>query len=600
LHALDAEQVPVRDLYSITLRLRPPTDVPLSRIVDSPPANYPVGHTETFFMSDIVGRRYYTITATLLRVTEHVHWYVQDGQQVDGDALDNATREFEDKIYPANHRLFGTEWVPGVDNDPRMTVLIAHIPGAGGYYVSADEYTQAVNPFSNQREIIYVNTSGDASGLGSTLAHEFQHMIHWHQNPGHDVWLNEGASMLAQDVNGYGTGGVERDFATRPDVQLNAWQASPDAARANYGASFLFFEFLRSHYGGDDVLRAVVAAKGRGADAVDNALVGLGSQDRFLDVFERWTLANLLDGEAGAEEQGLDYPGREVEVSPQQSVGEYPGSLADTVSQFGTDYVRLAPPQDGVTLQIDFTGQAETLPVPAPAQSGEGIWWSNRGDQADSSLTRRFDLRSVSRATLQFSTWFRIEDDLDYAYVEASTDSGLTWATLQGDFTTISNPNGNNLGHAYTGESASKPGADSDGWLQEQIDLTEYAGKEVMLRFEYITDDGFNTEGLAVDDISIPEIGYQDDAEAGSEWDGEGFARIANRLPQTYRLAVVKYKAGGFDIQEVEVQQDGKASFEIEGLGAGGPYTEAVLVISGTARHSITPARYELNIRVKR
>jgi hypothetical protein len=287
-------------------------------------------------------------------------------------------------------------------------------------------------------------------------------------------------------------------------------------------------------------------------------------------------------------------------VSPQQSVGEYPGSLADTVSQFGTDYVRLAPPQDGVTLQIDFTGQAETLPVPAPAQSGEGIWWSNRGDQADSSLTRRFDLRSVSRATLQFSTWFRIEDDLDYAYVEASTDSGLTWATLQGDFTTISNPNGNNLGHAYTGESASKPGADSDGWLQEQIDLTEYAGKEVMLRFEYITDDGFNTEGLAVDDISIPEIGYQDDAEAGSEWDGEGFARIANRLPQTYRLAVVKYKAGGFDIQEVEVQQDGKASFEIEGLGAGGPYTEAVLVISGTARHSITPARYELNIRVKR
>ncbi|HYP18440.1 MAG TPA: hypothetical protein VEY08_00080 [Chloroflexia bacterium] len=599
LQVLDAEQVPVRDLYSITLRLRPPSDVPLSRIVDSPPANYPVGHTETFFMSDIVARRYYTITATLRNVTEHVHWYVQDGQQVDDDALHNATREFEDKIYPANHRLFGTEWVPGVDNDPRMTVLIANIPGAGGYYVSADEYTQAVNPFSNQREIIYVNTSGDASGLGSTLAHEFQHMIHWHQNPGHDVWLNEGASMLAQDINGYGTGGVEHDFVSRPDVQLNAWQASPDASRANYGASFLFFEFLRSHYGGDDVLRAVVAAEGRGADAVDNALASLGSQDRFLDVFKRWTLANLLDREVGAQEQGFDYPGRDVGASPQHLVSDYPRSLADTVSQFGTDYVQLSPPEAGGTLQIDFTGQAETRPVPAPAHSGEGIWWSNRGDQADSSLTRRFDLRSVSRATLHVSAWFRIEDDLDYAYVEASSDNGVTWTTLQGDYTTTSNPNGNNLGHAYTGDSAAKPGAGADGWLQEQIDLTEYAGKEVLLRFEYVTDDGFNTEGIAVDDISIPEIGYQDDAEAESDWDGEGFARIANKLPQTYHLAVVKYKDGGFDIQEVEVGQDGKAGFEIEGLGAGGPYTEAVLVISGTARHSISPAGYQLNIRVK-
>ena len=597
LQVLDAEQVPVRDLYSITLRLRLKSDAPLSRTVERQAGEYPVGHTDTFYMSDILAKRYYTITATLLKVTEHVYWYVQDGQQLDEATLERAAGDFEANIYPTNHRLFGTEWVPGVDNDPRLTVLLAPIPGAGGYFVSADEYTHAVNPFSNQREIIYVNMSGDWSGLESTLAHEHQHMIHWHQNPGHDVWLNEGASMLAQEINGYGTGGVEHDFATQPDVQLNGWQANPGAARGNYGASFLFFDFLRSHYSGDDALRAVVAAKGRGLDAVDNALAALGKADRFLDVFKRWTLASLLDGEQAAEGIGLNYPGREVEVTPQQSVAAYPKSLADTVSQFGTDYVELAPPPGGSSLQIDFSGARETQLITAPAHSGEGIWWSNRGDQADSTLTRRIDLRGVSQATLQFSTWFEIESDLDYAYVEASTDNGTTWATLEGQHTTTSNPNGNNLGHAYTGKSADTPGADADGWLQEQIDLGKYAGKEVLVRFEYITDDGYNTKGMAVDDLSIPEISYSDDAEADTGWDGEGFVRIANKLPQTYYLVVVKYKSNGFDVQEVEVGPDGTASFEVAGLGGGGPYTRAVLVVSGTTRHSILPAEYELHIK---
>ena len=600
LQTLDAEQVPVRDPYSITARLRQTGNQPLPRTVEQPAGTYQVGHVDTFYMSDILAKRYYTATATLLQLTEHAYWYVQDGQQVDTEALERAGRNFEEKIYPANHRLFGTEWVPGVDSDPRLTVLIAHIPGAGGYFTSADEYTRSVNPFSNQRELIYVSMSGGWEGVESTLAHELQHMIHWNQNPGHDVWLNEGASMLAQEINGYGTGGVEHGFMTEPDLQLNAWQANPDAARGNYGASFLFFEFLRSHYGGDDMLRELVAAPGRGIDSVDYALDSLGSTDRFLDVFERWTLANLLDGAPGAEEAGLYYPDRDVQVSPQEAVDSYPKSLAGTVSQFGTDYIELTPPADGATLQIDFSGRTEGRVIPTSAHSGDGIWWSNRGDQADSTLTRRFDLTAVESATLEFYAWFEIEGDLDYAYVEASTDNGQTWTTLEGEHTTGANPNGNNLGYGYTGNSADSNEADANGWLHEKIGLSKYAGREIMLRFEYITDDGFNTTGFAVDDIAVPEIGYRDDAETDSGWEGEGFVRIANKLPQTYHMAVVKFKDDGFDIQPVQVGEDGKATFEIEGLGAGGEYSRAVLLVSGTTRHSILPTEYELNISVVR
>lgn len=596
---LDAALVPLRDLYSITARLKLKTSKPIARTTGNPPGDYKAGQTQIFNINDIVAKRYYTITARIYEVTDHAYWYAQTGLTVDEKALKAAAQTFEQKIYPTEQKLFGSEWTPGVDNDPRITVLLAPIPGAGGYYASADEYTRVVNPFSNQREIIYINSNGGLEGVNGTLAHEFQHMIHWWQNPGHDVWLNEGASVLASVLTGYSAVGVDGDFMRGPDVQLNAWQPNPDAARANYGASMLFLDFLRSHYGGDNMLRAVVAAKGQGTDVIDNALASVGSSDRFIDVYKKWILANAVDGQAGAQEKGLDYPERSVEVSPQALADRYPKSLADTVSQFGADYVQLAPPQNGSTLQVNFAGDPQTRVIAAPAHSGQSIWWSNRGDVADTTMTRAFDLRGLTSATLRFYMWFDIEEEFDYGYVEVSTDNGATWDTLKGAHTTSTNPNGNNLGNGYTGKSKGRAQADANGWLQENIDIGIYAGKEVLLRFEYITDDGYNAGGMAIDDIAIPQLGYKDDAEAEDGWQGAGFVRVPNLLPQTYSLSVIKYKPGGFDVQPVDVDPTGAANFTIEGLGSSGPYTKAVLVVSATTLHSIQPAKYELNIRAK-
>ncbi len=275
-------------------------------------------------MSDLPNKRYYTVTATIRDVTAHAYWYTQDGRQFDQAALQRAASTFESQIYPTDHRLFGSEWSPGVDNDPRITVLFASIPGAGGYFSSADEYTRAINPYSNQREIIYINIDGGWTGVESTLAHEFQHMIHWYTAPNHDVWINEGSSVLASDVNGYDIAGVDQDFMRTPDTQLNAWQPNANASRANYGAAFLFLDYLRTHYGGDKVTRAVVAAPGQGTEVIDNALKSLGSADTFAGVFQKWVLANLLDGKQGADAAGLSYPDWQVSVSPTDSLSDYP------------------------------------------------------------------------------------------------------------------------------------------------------------------------------------------------------------------------------------------------------------------------------------
>lgn len=597
--AFEQAQVPARDLYSITARLKLKTTAAIPRTTDGPPGNYTVGHKDVFYISDIMEKYYYTATATIHLVTEHAYWYVQDGSALDMEALERAARAFEEKIYPVNRGLFGSEWTPGVDNDPRITVLFAPISGAGGYYSSADEYTRAVNPYSNQREMIYINIGNGWHGVESTLAHEFQHMIHWHERANHDVWLNEGAAQLASAVNGYDVLGVDEDFLQDPDVQLTAWQFSPGAARANYGAAYLFVDFVRAQFGGDPIVRAVVAAPGQGPDAVDNALKSVGREERFEGVFERWVLANLVDGQPGAGTMGLEYPDRQVKASPQAVVNEYPAHYSGQVSQFGADYIELGPPPGGSgALRVSFAGQKETRVIATRAHSGESIWYSNRGDVSNPRMTRRFDLRGVGSATLDFYVWFDIEEDLDYGYVGVSTDGGATWDTLKGRYTTSTDPNGTNYGNGYTGQSAGKQGADQNGWLHERIDLSAYAGKEVLVRFEYITDDGYNAQGMAVDDISIPEIGYRDDAEGDTGWQAEGFVRIANVLPQRYYLAVVRFAKGGFDVQEVGVGPDGRASFSVEWAGEAGPYDRAVLIVAGMTRYTLQRAAYEVDVEV--
>jgi immune inhibitor A len=597
LQTLEASRVPARDPYALAARLRYKNGKPLARTTGRPPGNYQVGHKDAFNISDIENKNYYTVNATVREVTEHAYWYAQDGAPIDQGVLMALARTFEEKIYPTNRALFGSEWTPGVDNDPRITVLFAPLRGAGGSYSAADEYTRAVNPFSNEREMFYISTTSGWGGLEGTLAHELQHMIHWHEHANQDIWLNEGASVLASALNGYDVLGVDVDFMQDPDVQLSAWQPSPGLARANYGAAFLFLDYLMAHYGGEQIMRAVLAAPEPGAKAVDTALRSLGHSESFIDVFKQWTLANLVDGLPGAG-PALDYPDREVQVSPQVVLDHYPTGYSGQVSQFGARYVQLSAPEDGTgALHVDFTGQTEIPAVTAPAHSGSAIWWSNRGDLANTTMTRDFDLTGLGAATLSCYIWFDIEQDFDYAYIEASTDNGLTWDTLKGKYTSSTNPNGTNYGSAYTGKSADKPGADQSGWLHEKIDLGAYVGKKIMLRFEYITDDGYNAQGIAIDDVSIPELGYIDNAESDSGWQSEGFVRLDNKLPQSYYLAVARIGSPGVDIQQVEVDASGNASFNVEGLGAAGPYSKAVLVIAGLTPYNLQRPTYELSVR---
>jgi hypothetical protein len=89
--------------------------------------------------------------------------------------------------------------------------------------------------------------------------------------------------------------------------------------------------------------------------------------------------------------------------------------------------------------------------LPADPYSGEYAFWSNKGDESNMTLTREFDFSNVSGPIeLSFQTWYDIETDWDYVYVEVS-ENGENWEILTTPSGTGTDPSGNSYGWGYTG-----------------------------------------------------------------------------------------------------------------------------------------------------
>ena len=107
---------------------------------------------------------------------------------------------------------------------------------------------------------------------------------------------------------------------------------------------------------------------------------------------------------------------------------------------------------------------------------------------------------------------------------------------------------GNAFGAGWTGISGTRRGRPRQApkWIDEQVDLTPFAGKEILLRFEMVTDDAVNQPGLLIDNIGIPEIGYQDDGETGAGgWEAVGWMLTDNSLAQRWLVQLLEDRPVG-------------------------------------------------------
>lgn len=188
--------VPERDLRLLAMQLRPGIgDIP--ETVNSTPPAFEVGDVATFTVSNVDDNRHFEIEAELRYETPHLFMWVEQGQRVNQDGLERSARVVQSDNDPTNREFFGSEWTPGVDNDVHLHILHASDLGdsIAGYYSSADEFSRMAQPFSNEKEMFYINIDNNEPGTDfydGTLAHEFQHMIHWHNDRNEETWINEG------------------------------------------------------------------------------------------------------------------------------------------------------------------------------------------------------------------------------------------------------------------------------------------------------------------------------------------------------------------------------------------------------------------------
>ncbi len=593
---LGAINVPQRDLRLLAMQLRPGVgEIP--PIVNPTPPTFTVGDVITFTVSNVDDNRHFVIEAELRYQTPHLHMWVETGKRVDQRALERSANLFEKQSYPINREFFGSEWTPGVDNDVRLHILHATDLGdsIAGYYSSADEFSRKAQPFSNEKEMFYINIDNNEPGTDfydGTLAHEFQHMIHWYNDRNEETWVNEGSSELASALNGFDPGGAERAFLANPDTQLNTWGAAPGTNAPHYGSAYLFMAYFLEQFG-EEMTRALVASSLNGIAGFEDVLSDNGGKTHFDAVFADWVIANLLDD---PDLQDGRYGYRDLDpsdVSLEASFRRYPASQTEaTVSQYGADYFALRGSGD---VTIDFTGSTTVGLVDAQAHSGAYAWWGNRSDDSDATLTRDFDLSGVRTATLSFWTWYDLEEDFDYVYVEASTDGGQTWAILSGRNSVTTNPNGNSFGPGFTGVS----GGGSPEWVQEEISLDAYAGQKIQVRFQYITDDAVNGPGILLDDIRVPELDYSSDAESGADgWVSQGWLRTNNVLNQRWLVQVVEQDRSGLAASVIEIGPDGRGRFDLTGIGANGK--TVYLIVSAIAPVTTEAATYSFTIENKR
>jgi len=581
---------------------------PIPSIVRFTPAPLVEGDTRRFWLGDSDVSRNYQITATLHLLSQYTQMWVQEGVEVERDALAASARIFDEHTYPLLRETFGVEPNPGIDGDPRIIVLNARFSGAIGYFYSANEYSRLANPYSNEAEMVFMNVDALTPGTGAynaVLAHEFQHMIHWHADGNEDSWLNEGASELAEVLTGYGSdGGTVSAFAADPDVQLNAWGEEDVDVGAHYGASYLMMRYILERFGAG-ALRDVIQNPANGITSIEEMLADRGDGVTFRDMFADWAVANALDRPDVAS-GAYGYRGTDLNAEPfvRLEVGASGQSapLVGTVAQHGTDYVAIAPPPEGRRIRLAFEGPSTGRLVPNAPVGGYYQWWSNRGDMSHSYLERTLDLTGVTSATLTFDLWYDIEVGWDYAYVRASADDGQTWAALRGSHMTDYNPNGNALAPGYTGISGGDP-AEGDAasepvWVQEELDLTPYAGGPVVVRFDYVTDDAVNNAGLCLDNLAVRAIGWADNVEGGEEgWRAVGFLRHDNILPQGW---IVQAIVPGDEphVQRLEVGPNGRGEWLLPAVEEGSE--DLILAISALAPTTTERAEYAVTVSEER
>lgn len=289
---------------------------------------------------------------------------------------DRLLKDGTNDIYGWVTNLLGREWAEGgspapefIDGRGDLHIFVKNLnptqtsASSGvlmGYFDATNNFRQGAYSWassSNERILFALDADSLANSDGkawstsaywpsrtiSTLAHEFQHMIHFYQKQVRngltvqtDAWINEMASMMVEDLvaskleipgprgvplldSGYDyssgkaplSSGRLLDFLVYHDwISLTGWgDGNNRSTLESYSNAYAFGAWLLRNYGGPTVLRDLVTNSQTNEQAVLRAVANhsafTGTGPTFAGLVQDWGLATYLG--AASVRSGLDY-----------------------------------------------------------------------------------------------------------------------------------------------------------------------------------------------------------------------------------------------------------------------------------------------------
>ncbi len=237
----------------------------------------------------------------------------------------------EKGIVELSNEVFGD--APNVDGDGIVDFLITDIQDGwteesengyvAGFFFSGDQFAKSQLPSNvqtNQRDILYIDSYPGIISGGlinpirplNTLAHEYQHLIHFNYNrrinSSEFTFINEGQSNFASLLSGYFPHNSLSDYLEETNVPIFRWDDENNTL-PDYGRAASFTSYLWDQLGFE---KAGILTQNSlsGITGINSTLDLAESIYEFKDILVNWGIANLVNDtlNTGNKEFGYSHP----------------------------------------------------------------------------------------------------------------------------------------------------------------------------------------------------------------------------------------------------------------------------------------------------
>ncbi|MBS1914209.1 MAG: T9SS type A sorting domain-containing protein [Bacteroidetes bacterium] len=163
-------------------------------------------------------------------------------------------------------------------------------------------WDQTDNNGSNKMNILYIDskeglanqTANDIASVVSTLAHEYQHLIHYRWNPQSETFPNEGCSEAASTICGYHDR-QNADYLGNTNLPLFRWSSGTPYIdlEIDYQRGMTFLRYLYEQLG-EGFMMKLVQTKTTALDRFNDAMQASGNSGTMNDMLKGFAVANFV------------------------------------------------------------------------------------------------------------------------------------------------------------------------------------------------------------------------------------------------------------------------------------------------------------------